>query len=260
MDQTSVVAEFRWTELGEGQPVVLLHGLFGASANWEATMEALGPGHRAMALTLPIFELPADDLSVGSLRAHVEAFLDAERVGPAVLVGNSLGGHVALDLALYAPERVRGLVLTGSSGLFERTPAGSLPRRRSPDFIRQKMTEVFHDPGHVTPEWVEDILELMGRRGYALRALQISRSAREYNLEARLAEIRCPTLLIWGREDRITPPAVGHRFLRGIPHARLALIPECGHAPMLEQPEAFGQALDAFLEGLTADASAASRG
>ena len=223
VSETSVVAEFRWIEAGRGLPVLCLHGLFGTSEHFEATVEALASRSRAMALTLPIFETPPDDLSVVSLRAHVEAFMDAERVPPAVVVGNSLGGHVALDLALHAPERVRALVLSGSSGLFERSFTRNVPHRPSAEFVREKMTEVFHDPSMVTPEWVEAIRERMSRRSYAMRVLQISRSARRYNLEDRLGEIRCPTLLVWGTEDRVTPQDVAIRFLDGIPSATLRL-------------------------------------
>ena len=90
MNDASVVAEFRWIEAGAGLPVLCLHGLFGASDHWETTVETLAPRFRAMALTLPIFETPPDDLSVMGLRAHVEAFMDAERVPPAVVVGKGL--------------------------------------------------------------------------------------------------------------------------------------------------------------------------
>jgi pimeloyl-ACP methyl ester carboxylesterase len=250
VSQDSVVAEFRWIEAGAGLPVLCLHGLFGASEHWDTTLEALAPDYRAMALTLPIFETPPDDLSVTSLRAHVEAFLDAERVPPAVVVGNSLGGHVALDLALRAPERVRALVLTGSSGLFERSFTRGVPHRPSAEFVREKMTEVFHDPAMVTPEWVEAIRSCVSRRSYALRVLQVSRSARRYNLEDRLHEIRCPTLLVWGIEDRVTPRDVAIRFLDRIPSATLRLVPECGHAPMLERPDAFARVVVEFVDSL----------
>jgi pimeloyl-ACP methyl ester carboxylesterase len=150
-DETSVVTEFRWIEAGGGLPVLCLHGLFGASDHWERLVEAVSPRCRAMALSLPIFETPPDDLSVSGLRAHVEAFMDAERVPPAVVIGNSLGGHVALDLALHAPERVRGLVLSGSSGLFERSFTRGVPHRPSAAFVCEKMTEVFHDPAWSRP-------------------------------------------------------------------------------------------------------------
>jgi 2-hydroxy-6-oxonona-2,4-dienedioate hydrolase len=254
----SVVAEFRWTEAGAGLPVLCLHGLFGTSEHWAATLSALAPGYRGMALTLPIFETPPDDLSVTGLRAYVEAFLDAERVPPAVVVGNSLGGHVALDLALHAPERVRALVLSGSSGLLEKSFTRGIPRRPSAEFVREKMTEVFHDPAKVTSERVEAVRDIVSRRSYTLRAIQVSRSARGYNLEQRLREIRCPTLLVWGTEDRITPRSAAIRFLEGIPSATLRLVPECGHAPMLEHPEAFARAVEEFLDSLAPAPSSVS--
>jgi pimeloyl-ACP methyl ester carboxylesterase len=252
VSERNAVEEFRWTEVGAGVPVLCLHGLFGASEHWETVLEALASRYRAMALTLPILETPPDDLSISGLRAHVEAFLDAERVPPAIVIGNSLGGHVALDLALHAPERVRGLVLSGSSGLFERSFTRGVPHRPSAEFVREKMTEVFHDPAMVTPEWVESIRGIVNRRSYVMRVLRVSRSARRYNLEDRLGEIRCPTLLVWGMEDRITPRDVAIRFLEGIPIATLRLVPECGHAPMLERPEAFARAVGEFLQSLGA--------
>jgi pimeloyl-ACP methyl ester carboxylesterase len=242
--------EFRWTEAGTGLPVLCLHGLFGTSEHWGAVLDALAPGYRAMALTLPILETPPDDLSVSGLRAYIEAFLDAERVPPAIVVGNSLGGHIALDLALHAPQRVSGLVLSGSSGLFERSFTRGVPHRPSTEFVREKMTEVFHDPSMVTPEWGEAIRDIMNRRRYAMRVLQVSRSARRYNLEDRLGDIRCPTLLVWGMQDRITPGSVAIRFLEGLPSATLRLVPDCGHAPMLEHPDAFARAVVEFLETL----------
>jgi len=258
VNEASVVAEFRWIEAGAGIPVLCLHGLFGSSEHWESTVELLAPRCRAMALTLPIFETPPDDLSVTGLRAHVEAFMDAERVPAAIVVGNSLGGHVALDLALHAPERVRGLVLSGSSGLFERSFTRGVPHRPSAEFVREKMTEVFHDPAMVTPEWVEEIRGHVNRRSYVLRVLQVSRSARRYNLEDRLGEIRCPTLLVWGTEDRVTPQDVAIRFLEGIPAATLRLVPDCGHAPMLEHPTAFARAVEEFLDSFAADGAGVS--
>jgi pimeloyl-ACP methyl ester carboxylesterase len=254
--QKTILAEFRWSEVGTGEPVLFLHGLFGSVEHWEATLEALGAGRRGMALALPIFEMPPDDLSVTSLRRYVEDFLDAERIPEAVVVGNSLGGQIALDLALHAPRRVRALVLAGSAGLLERRFTRKVPHRPSATFVRERMTEVFHDPALVTPAWVEAIRELVQQRSYALRVLQITRSARNVSLEARLGEVRCPTRLVWGTDDRITPLSAAFRFLHGIPGADLRLIPRCGHAPMLERPEAFGHALIEFLDNLPSNLAA----
>jgi pimeloyl-ACP methyl ester carboxylesterase len=231
--------------------VLLLHGLLGTPEHWATTLEALAPRWRGMALALPVFELPADDLTVSRLASHVRDFLDAQRVGPVVIVANSLGGHVALELALRDPARLRALVLTGSGGLLERTFTRGVPHRPNAGFVRAKMEEIFYDTSLVTREWVESTQALIGQRSYALRLLQISRSARRESVENRLGDIRCPCLLVWGKEDRITPPEIGLRFLAAIARSEIRFIPNCGHAAMLEQPAAFNDHLTEFLDGLS---------
>ena len=235
---------FRWLERGEGEPVLFLHGLMGRMDDWEVTLERLGGNAcRPMALALPIFEPWLPDASIEALAAHVRAFLDALELPRVVLGGNSLGGHVALRLALAEPERVSGLVLTGSSGLFERGFARGVPHRPNAAFVREKMEEVFHDPTLVTEEWVESVRRLVTTPASALRVLRFARAARRDNVEARLAELRTPTLLVWGREDRITPPEVAERFRCLIPESELLYISACGHAPMLEWPDRFAAAV-----------------
>jgi pimeloyl-ACP methyl ester carboxylesterase len=234
---------FRWLERGEGEPVLFLHGLMGRMDHWDVTLDRLSAACRPMALALPIFEPWLPESSIEALTAHVRAFLDALEIPRVVLGGNSLGGHVALRVALAAPERVSGLVLTGSSGLFERGFTRGVPHRPSAAFVREKMEEIFYDPELVTPEWVESVRQLVTAPASALRVLRFARAARRDNVEERLRDVRAPALLVWGREDRITPPAVAERFQRRIPDAQLLYISSCGHAPMLEWPDRFAAAV-----------------
>ena len=166
----------------------------------------------------------------------------------AIVGGNSLGGHVALRLALEHRDRVTGLVLTGSSGLFERGFSSGVPHRPDRPWVRAKMEEVFFDPSLVTEGWVDEAHRVVTTPASAVRVLRLARDARRDNLEARLGLIRVPTLLVWGREDRITPPEVGERFRELIPDARLTYLARCGHAPMLEQPEEFADVVADWLE------------
>jgi 2-hydroxy-6-oxonona-2,4-dienedioate hydrolase len=236
--------EFRWLERGEGEPVLFLHGLMGRMDHWEGVLDRLGGRTcRPMALSLPIFEPWLSEPSLEALVGHVRAFLDALEIPRVILGGNSLGGHVALRVALAAPERLSGLILTGSSGLFERGFARGVPHRPTAAFVREKMEEVFHDPALVTDEWVESVRRLVTAPRSAMRVLRFARAARRDNVEARLAEVRPPTLLVWGREDRITPPDVAERFRRLIPDAVLLYLSACGHAPMLEWPDRFAAAV-----------------
>jgi 2-hydroxy-6-oxonona-2,4-dienedioate hydrolase len=215
--------------------------------HWEGVLEVLGDVCRPIAPALPILDSELRESSIPELVRFVRAFLDALEIPRAVIGGNSLGGHVALALALAEPARVSGLVLTGSSGLFERSFTRGVPRRPSSDYVRQKMEEVVFDSTLVTPEWVESVREIVTTPFSLLRVLRFARAARRHNVEARLAEIRLPTLLVWGRDDRITPPDVARRFLSLLPDARLVFLPACGHAPMLEQPEAFAATVEDWL-------------
>jgi 2-hydroxy-6-oxonona-2,4-dienedioate hydrolase len=232
-------SQYRWLERGEGEAVVLLHGLMGQMHHWDDVLDDLGGVCRAIAPTLPIFDADVAAPSIDALARWVVDFLDAVEAPRAVIGGNSLGGHVALAAALAFPERIRGVILTGSSGLFERSFTRGVPHRPTADYVREKMEEVFFDRTFVTPEWVESVRRTVTERASVLRVLGFARAAKRDNLEARLGDVAAPTLIVWGAEDRITPLDVGRRFHALVPHSRLVILPGCGHAPMLEHPHAF---------------------
>jgi 2-hydroxy-6-oxonona-2,4-dienedioate hydrolase len=243
-------SRFRWTERGDGDPVVLLHGLMGEMDHWESALETLGAFCRPIALELPLFDPGLVDVSVPGLADYVRRFMEALELRSAVIGGNSLGGHLALELALAHPEQVTGLILSGSSGLFERTFTRNVPHRPSAAYVREKMEEIFYDPTLVTLERVESIRRIVTTPRLAVRVLRVARSAKRHNLEERLGDVRVPTLIVWGKEDRITPPEVAERFHAGIPGSQLVYLPNCGHAPMLERPEAFDAVVSEWLSEL----------
>jgi len=245
---TNASPEFRWLERGDGEAVVLLHGLMGEMDHWEPTLEALGGGCRAMAPLLPLFDPGLPEVSIGALAGHVVGLLDRLGIERAVVGGNSLGGHVAITVALSRPERVAGLILTGSSGLFERSFSRNVPHVPSQEYVRMKMEEIFYDPALVTPAWVEAVRRVVTTRATALRVLQFARAAKRESLEERLPEVAAPTLLVWGKDDRVTPVEVAERFHRLIPGSELAYITNCGHAPMLEHPAIFSQIVQEWLQ------------
>lgn len=240
--------EFRWLERGEGEPVVLLHGLMGRMDHWEAVLEHLGDQCRPMALSLPIFDARLGEVSIPELARHVRRFLDALEIPRAVVGGNSLGGHVALELALSYPDRVSGLILAGSSGLFERGFVRGVPRRPTTEYVRAKLEEVVYDRALVTPAWVESVRQVANTRSCAIRLVRFAKAAKRDSIAERLPALRLPTLLVWGMNDVVTPPDVGHRFNALIAESQLWLLARCGHVPMLERPVPFNRVVADWLE------------
>lgn len=134
---------FKFIEVGEGEPLVLLHGLMGELSNWEHTVDKFKSNYRVLVPILPIYELPILTLGVKSLSKYLHRFLKFKKLDQVVLVGNSLGGHVGLVFTVAHQEFVKALVLTGSSGLYENAFGGSFPRRESYDFIKEKVEFTF---------------------------------------------------------------------------------------------------------------------
>jgi pimeloyl-ACP methyl ester carboxylesterase len=213
--------------------------LLGELDNWDETLAALALGYRSMSLALPLFESHVVDVSPPHLAEHARRFMDVLGLEQAVIGGNSLGGHVALEVALAHPARVTGLILCAASGLLERSFTRGVPHRPDADWVRAKVGEVFFDPAHVTAARVDQVRRIVEERHSKRRLLHIARAAKRRHIEAQLPRIAAPCLLVWGREDRITPPEVAERFHALLPDSELHLLPACGHAPMLEQPQAF---------------------
>jgi 2-hydroxy-6-oxonona-2,4-dienedioate hydrolase len=239
-------------EFGSGpQAVVFLHGLFGTPDHWSKIMLQLGDRYRLLAPQLPINH--SGDRrrqgvqSIGELTNHIEQILEARGLDNFVLCGNSLGGLVAIDYALRHPNRVSGLVLAGSAGLYERSLTNGVKPKPSREFIRQVIADIFYDDSMITDDLVEEWYKSIQDRDYARFILRISRATRDRCVEEELSQLQMPTLIVWGREDVITPPEVAEQFRRRIQGAQLQYLERCGHAPNLEQPDAFASLLNQFL-------------
>lgn len=232
-------------------PVVLLHGMLGDLSNWVDTIRDLSDnGYRVLAPILPVYDFPISETGVPRLTEHVHDFVDTLGLDTTVLVGNSLGGHIALLYALNYPENVHALVLSGSSGIYETTMGSTFFRRQDRDFIRERTEMTFYDPAHATEELVDEMLEIVNDRPRAFRLLKIARSADEETVTEQLSQLDMPSLLVWGRNDIITPPEVAEEFRDRMPNARLEFIDKCGHAPMIEHPDTFNELTLEFLEEL----------
>jgi pimeloyl-ACP methyl ester carboxylesterase len=239
--------KFRFIEVGEGEPLLLLHGLFGALSNFKDLIEHFRQTNRVVVPMLPLFELDIFHTSVGGLERHVHRFIETMGYENIHLMGNSLGGHVALVHVLKHPERIKSLILTGSSGLFENGMGDTYPKRGDYEYIKKKTEMTFYDPKTATKELVDEVFEITNNRLKVIKIIALAKSAIRNNLGEELSKIQQPTLLIWGNNDIITPPFVGEEFKKLIPNSELYFIDKCGHAPMMEVPEEFNAILAKFL-------------
>ena len=249
--------KFRFIEEGQGEPLLLLHGLFGALSNFAGQIEAFSNTHKVIVPILPLLDLDLLHTTVGGLEKFLHKFIEYRDYKNINLLGNSLGGHVGLMYVVRHPERIKSLTLTGSSGLFESGMGDTYPKRGDYEYIKKKTELTFYDPKIATKELVDELYETVNIRIKAVKIIALAKSAIRNNLGDEVSQIKQPTLLIWGNNDTITPPFVGQEFHKLIPNSELHFIDKCGHAPMMERPEEFNTILLKFLRKLNEPAAVA---
>jgi pimeloyl-ACP methyl ester carboxylesterase len=239
--------KFSYIEEGTGEPLVLLHGLFGALSNFSDLFNHFKDKYRVIIPMLPLYDLPIIKTGVSSLAKYVHEFIEYKDLKNITLLGNSLGGHISLVYYTKWPERVHSMVLTGSSGLYENAFGSQYPRKGDKEYLREKAAKTFYDPKHVTDDLVEELFEVINDRNKLIRILAIAKSAIRHNMAEDLPKFKIPVCLIWGKQDNVTPPEVATEFNTLLPNSELFWIDKCGHAPMMEHPEEFNTILAPWL-------------
>lgn len=242
--------DIRIDRVGSGQPVVILNGLLGTNQHWFGCLGPLATRSEVLLMQPPILEMRGKGCSVDGVLQLVVGVLETLIDQPAVFVGNSLGGHIGLRMALEHPQLVRGLVLIGSSGLFERTFDNDWEHNPSREWLQRKISGLFHDPSRMMPGMVDEAHAELSRRTAARALVRLGKSAKRDHLGEKLHAVRCPTLLMWGKQDIVTPPEVAEEFHRLIPGSRLEWIDRCGHAPQIERSREVGEGIARFLDEL----------
>ena len=239
--------KFKYIEKGEGTPLIILHGIMGGLSNFDEVIEYFSKDFRVLMPELPIYSFPLLKTSVKGFSKYLHDFLKYKGIDKAILLGNSLGGHITLYYTNKNPEKVIAMILTGSSGLYEKAMGDSFPQRKNYEYIKRKAQEVFYDPKVATKELVDEVFDIVNDRMKVLRTLSLAKSAIRHNMAKDLPTMKLPTCLIWGRNDQVTPPDVADEFQRLLPDADLYWIDKCGHAPMMEHPQEFIKIMDAWL-------------
>lgn len=240
---------FNYKSVGDGQPLVILHGLMGGLSNFKGLFDFFPKnGYNVIAPELPVYNSSLLNTNVKHFAKYVKKFIDHKKLKNIVLIGNSLGGHVGLIFSKLYPKLVKGLVLTGSSGLYENSMGDSYPKREDYNFIKKKTQEVFYSPEIATKEIIDEIFETVNNRKKLIKILAMAKSAIRHNMSSDLPKIINETAIIWGKNDTVTPPPVGVEFNNLMPNSELFWIDKCGHAPMMEHPEKFNKILIDWLK------------
>lgn len=232
---------------GEGQPIILLHGLFGNLSNWERVADEFSSDYRVIIPRLPLFDISLRETQLNKLVSFLDIFIKKRSLENIILMGNSLGGHIALLYTLKFPKNIHRVILAGSSGLFENSIGGSFPRMKDYEYVSEKVKYTFYNKEVVTKELVDEVYETMQSRTKTLSLIGLARAAQKENLSEVLHKIQQPTLLIWGLQDEITPPETALTFHDLIPNSTIKFLDKCGHVPMMEQPLLFNQNVRTFL-------------
>lgn len=241
--------KFKYIEKGIGTPIIFLHGLMGGLSNFEKSIISFSNNNfKVLVPELPLYDLPLLSTSVKAFAEYLNEFIEFKKLDKFILLGNSLGGHVGLYYTKLFKKRAAALVLTGSSGLYESAMGSGYTRRGDYEVMKKKVEEVFYDPKVATDELVDKVFEIANNRVTILKLLGYAKSAIRHNMAKDIPKITKPTCLIWGANDKVTPPHVAEEFHKLLPKSELKWIAKCGHAPMWEHPKKFSQIVLQFLK------------
>jgi pimeloyl-ACP methyl ester carboxylesterase len=241
--------KFSFIEKGEGRPIIVLHGLMGGLSNFDGVLNYFSERNYKVVLPeLPIYSLNILKTNVKSFARYLKKFIEARGYEDYILLGNSLGGHIALYYNKLYPGEAKGLLITGSSGLYENAMGDSFPRRGDYEFIKKKAQDVFYDPEIASKEIVDEVFATVNDRVKVIKTLTIAKSAIRHNMAKDLPKMHLPVGIIWGRNDKVTPPEVADEFNRLLPQSDLYWIEKCGHAAMMEHPDEFNEKVELWLK------------
>lgn len=249
MNNLKTEGKYTYFEKGEGTPIVILHGLMGGLSNFDGVANYFSnKGYKIVIPELPIYTQTLLKTNVKAFARYVKDFIIYKGFNRVILLGNSLGGHIALYYTKMYPEKVAGLVITGSSGLYESAMGDSYPKRGDYEYIKKKAQDVFYDPAIATKEIVDEVFAVVNDRIKVLKTVTIAKSAIRHNMAKDLPKMHVKTCIIWGKQDIVTPPDVAEEFHKLMPNSTLYWIDKCGHAAMMEQPEEFNKDLEHWLQ------------
>ncbi len=259
----------------DAPPLLLIHGLGASKASWLTVLPQLARNHRVVAIDLPGFgstSKPRGRYDAPWFATHVMSFMEVTDLRGALVVGNSMGGRVAMEIAMREPRLVRAIACICPVAAFYKRPflwaarwsrpeAGILAPRLPRAYLMQQLRRLFSDPTRLHDDWyeaaIDDFLQTWRRPSARLAFLQslkniyVEEPDGEAGFWARLAKLRVPALYVYGRQDVLISPGFGSRVAKALPAAKVEVWDDCGHAPQLEHPERTAETLLEFFSSVS---------
>jgi 2-hydroxy-6-oxonona-2,4-dienedioate hydrolase len=234
-----------YLEAGHGRPVIFCHGLFGGIYNIDIVCEEIAKEYRFLMPYLPMYDMALKDCTVKKLGDYLETFIENMQIDEAIVMGSSMGGGAALYYACKPGNKLKGLVLCGSSGLSNIPLAKGYFKRKNFDFVKESTRDIFFNRSVPGDEMMKDVFNAIQSNEVVLRSIRFTKSATKHTMHSELPGINVPALLVWGKQDPITPAEIAPEFQKLLPNAELKIIDQCGHVPTQEKPYQF---LEYFFE------------
>ena len=245
--QQKVKGEHIYVEKGRGIPIIFIPGLFGSFQNFAEVGHYLSDKYKIITPYMPMYDLPLSQCRVTDLSEYLEKFIEDLGIEKCYLAGSSMGGGVVLNYTLKRQEKVLGLFLFASSGL------SLIPMRqgffsvKDYQWVESLLKEIYYDPSHLHQNDIQEVFETIQNKQILLRCLRFVKSTKYNLLHDELPKIQAPTLLIWGKDDKVTPSELGHEFFGLMENSELHLLDECGHVPPHEKSQECLHLMQSFL-------------
>ncbi|MBS1920924.1 MAG: alpha/beta hydrolase [Bacteroidetes bacterium] len=243
-----IAGDHIYLELGAGKPIIFCHGLFGGIFNIDKLASMLASQYRFIMPFLPMYDLPLKNCRVKELGNYIERFIQQLQLKEAVFIGNSMGGGALTYYASMPGNISKGVILCGSSGLTNIPISNGYFKRKDFEFVKSATKDIFFNRSVPTDEMVKDIFQAIQQTELVIRSIRFTKSATQQKTHDELSLIQTPTLLIWGKQDPITPAEAAPEFQRLIKNSELVILEECGHVATQEKPEEFYFHLNSFLK------------
>lgn len=239
-----------YLEAGKGKPVIFIHGLFGGIYNADIVCREIAKEYRFIMPYLPMYDQPLLECTVEMLGEYLKCFIQDLGLVDAVVIGSSMGGGSALHYACKPVQKLKGIVLCGSSGLSSIPLSKGYFKRKNQCFVKASVQDIFFDRSIPPNEMVMDVFKAIQNNDIVKRSIRLTKSATGQNMRKQLPAIKTPTLLVWGKQDPITPVEIAPYFQELIPNATLRIVNKCGHVPTQERPYQFLEYFFQFMKNI----------